>query len=80
LNEKLVLVGIDHEFTIIAILVINRLKILYITSLGTLDEHAVIITNHMLGVNLDQFAIVARAVIALPRKAGRAIDGESGAV
>jgi hypothetical protein len=80
LHKVLIVAGIDHELTIITILVRNRGEILHITSLGTLDEHAVIIADHVLRVNLDQIAVVAGAHITLPFKGGRTIDGERGAV
>ena len=49
----------------------HGLKIQKFSSFAAFNKHAIIFTNHMLGVNRDQITFVACALIAFPLETGR---------
>jgi hypothetical protein len=67
LNKNLVVVGgIDHEFAIITILVINRVEKKNLASLGTLDGNSVPMAGNAGLAHFKKAAFFGAAVITLP--------------
>jgi hypothetical protein len=48
----------------------HRRKILDVSSFAAFNKHAIIFTNHMLGVNNNQITFVDSALIVFPFKTG----------
>lgn len=69
MNGK-VFAAIYHEFAIIAIFIVHRLKILLLASLATHNNHALKVKSRKVSAKRNKFALLGCAISALPLKAG----------